>query len=345
MSAQRARRMRIVHVSNFTMKWNGESFFTIPYKLNNGLTRLGHHVFSVCDRDIADGYFLGIRSVGHAHANKKVQQICEEVRPDLLLLGHCTLIDPSTVASIRQIVPGVRIAHWNCDPLFNTANMRRLRFLAPIVDATFVTTAGPLMQSIAEAGGRVTFMPNPVDKSIETVRAFENPAADIDLLFVGSPIKERAALCETIRAEIPDLRFETRGFAGTPAVFGARLFDLLDRSKMGLSLSRRDDIHLYASDRMSIMMGCGLPTFVDRRTGFDSIFREDELVLYDGVGGLIANIRMMKDDDARRREVARRGWQRIHEIFSETRVAEWILGVTFRALSARPPEWPATIYG
>ncbi len=337
--------MRIVHVSNFTVKWNGESFFTIPYKLNNGLTRLGHNVFSVCDRDIADSYLLGIRNAGIRHANRKVQQICEEVRPDLVLLGHCTLISPSMVSSLRQIVPGVRIAHWNCDPLFHPDIMQRLRSLAPIVDATFVTTAGPLMQSIAQAGGRVAFMPNPVDKSIETLRVFEKDDLGIDLLFIGSPIKERVAVCETIRKEIPDLKFETRGFGGAPAVFGARLFDLLGRSKMGLSLNRRDDVYLYASDRMSIMMGCGLLTFVDRRTGFEVIFGPDDLVLYDDVGELLEKIRTMKSDDGLRREVARRGWEKIHEIFSETRVAEWILGVTFRQRPAHPPGWPATICG
>jgi hypothetical protein len=324
--------MRIVHVSNFTMKWNGESYFAIPYKLNNGLTRLGHNVFSVCDRDIADSYFLGIRRLGRIHANRKIQQICEEVRPELLLLGHCTLIDPSTIASIRQIVPGVRIAHWNCDPLFFADNMLRLRSLASIVDATFVTTAGPLMESIADDGSRITFMPNPVDKSIEMVRAFENDA-NIDLLFIGSPVKERAALCETIRGDMPDLRFETCGFAGAPAVFGAQLFDLLGRSKMGLSLSRRDDIPLYASDRMSIMMGCGLLTFVDRRTRFDLIFGEDELVAYNDVSDLLAKLKFFVRHEGRRREVAERGWQKIHAVFSETRVAQWLLDFSFQCES------------
>jgi hypothetical protein len=337
--------MRIVHVSNFTMKWNGESFFTIPYKLNNGLTRLGHNVFSVCDRDIADSYFLGIRGAGRQYANRKLQRICEEVRPDLVLLGHCTLISPSTVASLRDIVPRVRIAHWNCDPLFYSDIMRRLRSLAPLVDATFVTTAGPLMSEIAEGGGRVAFMPNPVDKSIETIRVFEKVELETDLVFIGSPIKERAATCEAIRRAIPDLKFETHGFGGAPAVFGANLFALLGRSKMGLSLSRRDDVFLYASDRMSIMMGCGLLTFVDRRSGFDTIFRDDELALYGDLNELVDKIRMMKADDARRKETARRGWQKIHEVFSETRIAEWIIGVTFGGLPRQPPAWPSTICG
>lgn len=331
--------MRIVHISNFTMKWNGESFFTIPYKLNNGLTRLGHNVFSVCDRDIADGYLLGIRSAGKAHANRKVREICREIRPDLVILGHCTLIAPETVSSIRSIVPDARIAHWNCDPLFHPDIMQRLQSLAPLVDATFVTTAGPYLDAITSAGGRAFFMPNPVDRSIETERAFENAAADVDLLFMGSPLKERTAICDAIRTALPELRFQTPGM-GAPSVFGAELFDLLRRSKMGLSLNRRDDVPFYASDRMSIMMGCGLLTFVDRRTRFHDIFGPDELVSFDGVDDLIAKLRYFQLHGEERRAIARRGWAHIHDIFPETRVAAWVVDATLSDAPA-PPPWPA----
>lgn len=337
--------MKIVHVSNFTMKWNGENYFTIPYKLNNGLTRLGHNVFSVCDRDIADSHLLGVRAFGRGYANRKLLAICEQVRPDFLLLGHCTLLMPSTISSVRAITPGIRIAHWNCDPLFFPENMARLKALAPLVDATFVTTAGPLMQSIAEAGGRVTFMPNPVDKSIETLRVFERDDLPIDLLFMGSPDKRRVAICEAIRRDVPDLKFETRGFEGAPPVFGAKLFELIGQSKMGLSLSRRDDIPLYASDRMSIMMGNGLLTLVDRRAGFDALFGPDDLVGFEGLQDLMAKVRSLKQDDEKRREIARRGWQKIHEVFSETRVSKWILDVTFREPLVSPTVWPASVFG
>lgn len=333
--------MRIVHVSNFTVKWNGENYFTIPYKLNNGLTRLGHNVFSVCDRDIADSHFLGLRALGRGHANRKVLRICEEIRPDFLLLGHCTLIEPDTVAAIRAHIPGLTIAHWNCDPLFFPDNMARLKALAPLVDATLVTTAGPLMRSIAEADTRVAYMPNPVDASIETLRVFEHADVPIDLLFMGSANRERAAVCDAIRTAVPGLAFETRGFGGAPPVFGAALFALMGRSKMGLSLSRRDDIPLYASDRMAIMMGNGLLTFVDKRSGFDRLFGPDELVTFDGTADLIEKIRALKNDDARRREIARRGRAKIHELFDSTRLAAWIVEFTFENVSSPFPEWLA----
>lgn len=333
--------MKIVHVSNFTTKWNGENYFTIPYKLNNGLTRLGHNVFSVCDRDIADSYLFGLRTLGHGYANRKVLRICDEIRPDFLLLGHCTLIEPETIVAIRALVPGLHIAHWNCDPLFFPNNIARLKALAPLVDATFVTTAGPLMQSIGEGNRRVAFMPNPVDSSIETLRVFEQADLPVDLLFMGSADKERAATCDAIRKGIPGLRFETRGFGGATPVFGAKLFDLMSRCKMGLSLSRRDDIPLYASDRMSIMMGNGLLTFVDRRTGFDKVFGDDAILSFAGISELIVKLEDLRRDDARRRNIAQKGWKKVHELFDSTRIAEWILRVTLGMSAPAIPEWLA----
>jgi hypothetical protein len=336
--------MRIVHAANFTVKWNGEHFYTIPYKLDNGFTRLGHNVFRFCDRDVADSYLLGLRAAGTGHANRKLQLICEQVRPDLLLLGHCTLVSPETIRAIRAMIPGLRVAHWNCDPLFVPQNLARLKALAPLSDITLVTTAGDDLNAVAEAGGRVTFMPNPLDISIESVRAFDNPNADIDLLFTANPEKSRADFCETIRKEIPDLNFHFYGFGGAPSLFGAKAFDVAGRSKMGLSLSRRNDVFLYSSHRMSLLMGCGLLTLIDRRAGFDTIFRDDELVFFEGIDDLLTRIRHFKANDDERRHVARQGWQRAHAIFSETLVAQWILDTAFENGPSGDYAWPTAIH-
>ncbi len=337
--------MRIVHAANFTVKWNGEHFYTIPYKLNNGFARLGHNVFRYCDRDVADSYFLGLRAFGQGHANTKLRLICEQVRPDLLLLGHCTLITPETIIAIRKSIPDLRIAHWNCDPLFVPQNLERLRQLAPLVDITLVTTAGADLEQVSQAGGRVTFMPNPLDKSIESVRAFDNPDADIDLLFTANPDRSRTEICDAIRRGIPDLNFHFYGFGGAPNLYGAMAFDIAARSKMGLSLSRRNDVFLYSSHRMSLLMGCGLLTLIDRRTGFDTIFTPDELVFYEGLDELLDRIRHYKAHDDERRAVARRGWQKAHAIFSETLVAQWILDTAFATPPSRDYAWPTAIHG
>src|SRR5258707_10477064 len=145
--------MKIVHASNFSLKRKRAFFYGIPHKLSNGLIREGHSVFNFSDRDVADSYFVGVRAVGVPYANRSLIDVCEQIRPDMLLIGHCTIISKSTLLKIRQVVPTIKIAHWNCDALFNQRNVERIRSLLPIVDATFVTTAGRYLASLANGGG------------------------------------------------------------------------------------------------------------------------------------------------------------------------------------------------
>ncbi|HEY5048794.1 MAG TPA: glycosyltransferase [Rhizomicrobium sp.] len=338
--------MKIVHVSNFTTKRNGDNFYGVEYKLNNGLTRLGHNVFSVCDRDIAANYLFGIREAGKRSANRKLRLVCETLRPEFLLLGHASLIEPETVKAVRHACPGIRIAHWSCDSLsFDPRNMRLLKLLSSLVDTTFVTTAGETRAEVASGGGRVAYMPNPVDSSIETGRAFDAADLENDLIFVGKPDAERLAICKRIRSQIPRLKFDIRGMMGFPAVHGAELISLLGCSRMGLALSRPNDALLYSSDRMAQLMGNGVLTFVDARAGFDRLFKGDELVCYEDGDALIAKLRHFMTHDDERRATAHRGWQRAHASFSGTLVAKWIVESTFGLPPSQNYAWPMEVYG
>jgi hypothetical protein len=338
--------MKIVHASNFTIRWNGEGYYTIPYKLSSGLTRASHYVFDYCDRDVARANPLRWRKLGEASANQKLIDICGEIRPDLLLLGHCTQIRTDTIRRIRQTHPQMRIAHWNCDGLFVPANLARLQALAPLVDASFVTTAGDALRDVVRDGGRVCFMPNPVDRSVEALKVFESESLPNDLVFLtgfDSFDREKRDICDAIRSRLPDLKFDVRGLYGKPGVYGAKMFDVLAQAKMGLNISKRSGERLYSSDRMSQFMGCGLLTFIDRHTGFGDIFGPDELVTYGDIDELVERIDYYRAHDAERRSIAERGWRRAHAIFCETLVAQWIVDVSFERTPSHAYAWPTEV--
>ena len=339
--------MKIVHASHFSIRDSGANFYAIQYKLGNGFARLGHFVFNYSDRDAADVNPLGIRSLGEGRANRKLIEICEQIRPDFLLLGHCAIIKPETIAAIRNAHRGIRIAHWNCDGLFVERNLARLRELAVAVDATFVTTAGDDLRQIIERGGRAAFMPNPVDASVETLRVFEKSDVANDLVFLtgfNKYDKEKLEICDAIRAGLPDLKFDVRGLYDVPGIYGAELFDVLGNARMGLNVSKRNDVYLYSSDRMAQLMGCGLLALVDRRTRFGEIFRNDELVVYGGIGDLIEKIDHFRNHDNERKAMAERGWRRAHEIFNERIVAQWILDVAFGNPPSQDYAWPTKVF-
>ena len=338
--------MRIVHASHFSIRDNGSNYYAIQYKLSSGLTRLGHFVFNYSDRDVANANIFRIRELGKGRANRKLVAVCREVRPELLLLGHCTIIAPETVAEIRAAHPGIRVAHWNCDGLFVPENLARLQALAPLVDMSFVTTAGEDLRRVVEPGGHATFMPNPLDKAIEAARVFERDDVANDLVFLtgfNAYDKEKLEVCDAIRARLPDLKFDVRGLYGVPRVAGAEVFDVMTNAKMGLNISKRNDVYLYSSDRMAQLMGLGILAFVDKRTRFDEIFAADELVTYDGIDDLVGKIDYYRKRDAERKRIAENGWRRAHASFSEMVVAQYILDRAFKRPLSQSYAWPTEI--
>src|SRR3546814_19833227 len=82
----------------------GSGFYMLMPKLQHGLFRLGHTLQVFNDREMARGSSPLLRSAaGRAAANRKLIKACRNVRPDLLLLGHCELIKNETVDAIREI--------------------------------------------------------------------------------------------------------------------------------------------------------------------------------------------------------------------------------------------------
>jgi hypothetical protein len=216
------------------------------------------------------------------------------------------------------------------------------------VDALFVTTAEPSLGRYAGPGSFAAFMPNPVDPSVETGRAFENPAPEHDLLFPATDAgprevgDERLAPAEAVarlKGSLSGLRLLTPGVA-SPRLRGAAYLDALNSARFGWAMSRRATLPLYASDRMAHMFGSGLAVALDRRSGFDQFYRADEAVFYDDLEDLTASLRALLQDDAAARDVARRGWERTWTIFESGKVLAYLLAQIFDEGGAIDVEWP-----
>lgn len=350
-----SRPLRIVHVANFSLKPKGAGFFSVSFKMSNGLTRLGHNVINFSDRDVARASnIFGSRKFGVGAANKKLVELVSRFRPDLLLLGHADVIQPDTLDEIRASRPGIKIVQWSVDALFEPDNVARLKSKIARVDCTFVSTAGARLDELGAPGHKVAYLPNPVDPSIECFRAFEHPRAVLqtDLFFAsGSGTVPRFhvgiettanKLATQIREAVPGLRTDFPGILGAPHKFGAAFEDALATSAMALNLSRRNDDHLYSSDRIAQVMGCGLLTFVDRATGLEEFFSDEEIVFYSDEAALISAIdQHFRDDDLRRRR-AEAGWRKYFQLFDTTRVCDYVIDVIFDRVDPATFKWQPT---
>lgn len=263
-------------------------------------------------------------------------EVAKEFLPDLILFGHADTIRPGTLEELREALPGVKLAQWNVDPLFEEDNVDRIKSKIGLVDHTFVTTAGPMLEKLGEAKYPVSFMPNLVDPSIERFRNFTKQGDElpIDLFYAaGNPLQPRShggtygtteELIQKIQENCPEIRFETPG-CGSPIISRKNYELALMRSSMGLNISRRNDVHLYSSDRIAHIVGNGILAFVDRATGYADFFGEDGFGFYSTEEELFDKVKFFKSHDLARQQTARKGWEAYHREFDCRIVTEYMI--------------------
>ena len=344
--------MRILHAGNFGSRAKGAFLHSVAAKLSRGLVRAGHHVVDFADRDVARAATpFGARKLGVLGANRALTRLAQDMRPDLLFLGHADTIRPGTVAALRRFMPGLRVLQWNVDPLFEPGNLVRLRGKLDVVDATLVSTAGPSLDMLRRPGMRLGFLPNPVDFSVETGQSHLHADLPHDVFFAcGHPARPRRILCgeawdmallmQRLTVEAPGLRTHLAGLAGKPPVFGHAYQVALSQSAIGLNVSRRNDVYLYSSDRLAQIAGNGLAILIDRATGYDRLFTPDDMVFFGSFEELAAQTRLLVADPARRCAIAAAGRARYHALFNETAIANYLVEVACDAHDPKNYEWP-----
>ena len=348
--------MRILHVANFNLTKDGRDYFLTAHKLSAGWARLGHAVYPLSDRDAARAATpFGAKALGERAVQRRFLDTVAHLAPDLIALGQKAMIRPDTLREVRRLAPAARILHWNHDPLFDAPNLAVLAAKADLVDATFVTSADDALATLARPGRPAAFMPNPQDRAVEDGRSFAADSHGTDLIYtvgtagflrqIGDGIADVRDFCRDLRKRHPDLRCRFPGLeggkgAGEGMLAGRAYHAALADSRMGLSLSRRSDRRLYSSDRMAHLMGNGVLTFIDRRTGFGDVFTEDEAAFYSSGEEMEAKLRRFHADEPARRAVAEAGWAKAHRVFDAAIIARYLIEVVFDLPLSADYGWP-----
>ena len=347
--------LRIIHCANFnTIRLKGCYMASMGYKLTNGLVRLGHQVLLYSDRDMTRTFGIWGKKCPGAITknNKNFIKFCLNLRPDVIFLGHADTISLKTLFSIKEAIPNVKIVQWNVDSINPSLpegqhNIENIKQKLPAVDLTLITTAKKDLLKIFEPSKhKVYFIPNPVDRSIETAQVFSNPDTKYDLFFAASPKVKRDVggtlmdgeeLYNYISSNCPKAKLMFPRI-NHPSADGIAYLELLKNSAMVLNLSRTADDYLYSSDRMAHAMGNGCLIFQDLRTGFQNIFKEDEIAFYSTPEELVSKINFYLEHKDQRMSMAQKGWQHYYELFNETRVASYVLSLLDNTFN--PKDYP-----
>ena len=332
--------LKIIHITNFNERFDGRLHYNTGKRINNGFIRLGHNVLSISDRDIISNYKSLADPYGRITLNNKIIESCKNFNPDIIVIGHADNISVETFDYLKNTNKNLKFAQWFLDPISKLGpdyinNKKRLLKFKNFMDSSFITTDP---KSIDFKIDNSFYIPNPADKSFETLKNYEtNPENDLffamshgvhrGILKKGKEDNREKILKKLINND-NKFKFDYYGLNNRQPIWGNNFLNILSNSKMALNLSRGEPVKYYSSDRIAQLMGNGLLTLIDERTSYSDFFTKKELITYKNYSDLVEKIHKYKKNDKERKLIAKNGSKKYLKFFNSTLVAEFILSKT-----------------
>ena len=332
--------LKIIHITNFNERFDGRLHYNTGKRINNGFIRLGHNVLSISDRDIISNYKSLADPYGRITLNNKIIESCKNFNPDIIVIGHADNISVETLDCLKNTNKNLKFAQWFLDPISKLGpdyinNKKRLLKFKNFMDSSFITTDP---KSIDFKIDNSFYIPNPADKSFETLKNYEtNPENDLffamshgvhrGILKKGKEDNREKILKKLINND-NKFKFDYYGLNNRQPIWGNNFLNILSNSKMALNLSRGEPVKYYSSDRIAQLMGNGLLTLIDERTSYSDFFTKKELITYKNYSDLVEKIHKYKKNDKERKLIAKNGSKKYLKFFNSTLVAEFILSKT-----------------
>ena len=332
-------RLKILHITNLNERHNGRLFYNTGRRINNGLIKLNHKVLTLSDRDLLSSYRT-IRDVtGSKKLNSTFIETVRNFRPNLILLGHADSIKSESLEIIKNEFPEIKISQWFLDRMDTKWKNNKIRFLDKIkyMDYSFCTTDP---KTLNMDNYKVSFIPNPVDESLDDMKVYENKNAEYDLFFAMShgvhrgvlkkgKFDERENIINYLIKKNPHLKFNIFGMNNIQPIWGDEFKKNLYNSKIALNLSQGKPLKYYSSDRIAQLMGNGIATLVDKKTKLNKLFSNNEVIFYNSNQDLNKKLNIMIKKNNLRDKLAKRGRLKYHKKYNSTIVADFIISKTF----------------
>ena len=332
---------KIMHITNLNERFDGRLHYNTGRRLNNGFIRNGHNVLTLSDRDIIHNYKSIKDFSGKITLQNKIIEAFNNFKPDIVILGHADRVLNSTLSKIKEINKNIVFSQWFLDPLSkygpdHISNSKRILDKKEFLNTTFLTT-DPSSLSINIPNSY--FMPNPADKSFETLNNF-NKNCPYDVFFAMSHGVHRGQLKsgkgddrENFINKLinlnKDIKFDVYGMNNVQPIWADQFIKKIANSYMGLNLSRGKPIKYYSSDRIVQLVGNGLLTFIDENTLLTDFFTNKEIIFYKNINDLSYKLKKYKKDKKTGKQIAKRGKLKYLKYFNSDIVSEYILSKSF----------------
>jgi glycosyltransferase involved in cell wall biosynthesis len=341
---------KILHIGNFDEKNNQRLFnISIASKLSKGFIRNGHDVINFDYRDFNNKMLLKSNIL----LNEKVYNICDNYKPNLIVLGHNNILNQSTIEKIKNKF-NTKFALWYEDHLIKGGpnaenNLKLIEKNQEIIDKYFVTThPKPIITTIPKS--KLHFMPIPADKNIENLEIYKTNNRYKDLFFAlshgvnfGKLKKRNSDDREYFLSKLVEkntrFTFNILGYANEQPRWNYQFYKEIAKCKMALNLSRGKPMKYYSSNRIASLVANGIMTFIDSKVGYSNFFGNDEMGFYKNVDDLINQMDSLCGNINKINKISSNGKRRYFDIFNNSIIADYIISKTFNSKSKSKFIW------
>ena len=216
------------------------------------------------------------------------------------------------------------------------------------VDNYFITSS-PKIFKRNKYFKKIKFIPNPVDSSIDNLKNFENEDFNFDIFSAIShgqnrgilkkgKFDEREKFIKQLIFNLPEIKFASFGMDNFEPIWGANYYYYLSKSKMALNISRGSYQNLYSSDRISSLIGNGMLVFMNKKTKFEKLFTNKEVVFYKNQKDLIDKIKYYSLNNKIRIKFAKSAYKKYHNHMNNMIITNYILK-SVELNNSRNPFW------
>ena len=335
--------LKILHVSTFDEKNDHRLFnISIANKISKGLIRNNHDVINFNYRAyIKKNLISGKNSL----INNKIINICNNYRPDLIILGHNNVLDTNSIESIKTKYK-CKIILWYEDALGHRGkgpnwreNLSLIEKNNLLIDNYFLTTH-PSEISTSINKKKMFFLPIPVDENIENLELYKNNYKYKDLFFAFShgvnfgklkrgKSDERETFINDLMTNFPKINYNILGVSNHEPKWNYEFYKELSKCKIALNLSRGMPLRYTSSNRIASLIGNGIYTFIDQKTKYSDFFDENEMGFYKNINDLGKKIEILLSNPKKLQKFGRLGKKRYFELFNNKKIAKEIIDFTF----------------
>ncbi len=326
-----------MHISNFGERSDYRlANINLASKISNGLIKENVQTINFSDRNFS-------KLNNFSSIDNKILRIVDNLRPNLVLLGHTNSLKVETLKNIKDKFSETRLAFWYEDSVNKKGpdfekNRIFIEKYKDYVDNYFVTTSVNNVD-VSIPKNKLNYIPIPCSSFSENLNLSKISNHIYDIFFAIShgvnrgnlkknKIDSREEFVRNLVKKSINIDFNIFGFNNVEPIWGSRFNYELSKCRFGLNLSRGEPIKHYSSNRIASYAANGLPTLIDEKTQFSDFFTTNEMIFYRDTKDLIDKVNFYKKNERLRAKIGINGKNKYFKIFNNKIVGDYILSKT-----------------